>query len=78
MVNILLFSLLISNCSDTTTQSAGPSKKMDPLTELKQRLLSELVFVEGGTFKMGDVGYTGEDGYQGLCAHSLEKFTVEL
>ena len=63
LVNILLFSLLLSNCSDTTTPSAGLSNKTDPLTELKQRLLSQLVFVEGGTFKMGDVGYIDENGY---------------
>ena len=63
LVNLLIVSLLLSSCSDTTTPPAGTSKKMDPLMELKQRLLSQWVFVEGGTFKMGDVGYTDEKGY---------------
>ncbi|MEJ2407680.1 MAG: SUMF1/EgtB/PvdO family nonheme iron enzyme [Candidatus Thiodiazotropha sp.] len=32
------------------------------IESLKQRTIDQLVFVEGGTFMMGDVGYTDKDG----------------
>ena len=52
--------LLLTGCSESTHKT---SSAKTPLEELKQRLLKQLVFVEGGTFKMGDVGYTDENGH---------------
>jgi len=34
----------------------------EEISNLTQKTLDDLVFVEGGTFTMGDVGYTAEDG----------------
>ena len=42
---------LLANCSPT-----------EEINALKQRTLDNLVFVKGGTFMMGDVGYEDESG----------------
>ena len=36
--------------------------KLSPIDLFKKKMLEQLVFIEGGTFQMGDVGYTDEDG----------------
>ncbi|MEJ2694154.1 MAG: formylglycine-generating enzyme family protein [Candidatus Thiodiazotropha sp.] len=53
LVGLVLVSFLTPGCS-------GADKAA--LEALKQETLDQLVFVEGGTFEMGDVGYTDKNG----------------
>jgi formylglycine-generating enzyme len=46
------------------------------LDDLKQRTLDTLVFVEGGTFMMGDVGYTDEHGQFRNFTNDADVFPV--
>ena len=41
-------------------------EKYKAVQMLKARTLQQMVFVEGGTFMMGDVGYTDENGVKNL------------
>ncbi len=44
-------------------RSSGANRIENPALEtLKQETVENLVFVEGGTFMMGDIGYTDKDG----------------
>ena len=66
IINFLLFISMgvgITACSKTGSGSpAANQKKQSPLEELKVRTIRDLVFVEGGTFMQGDVGYEDENG----------------
>jgi formylglycine-generating enzyme required for sulfatase activity len=46
------------------------------LNDLKQRILDTLVYVEGGTFMMGDVGYTDENGQFRNFTNDADVFPV--
>jgi sulfatase modifying factor 1 len=48
----------------------------DAVQQLKARTLQQMVFVEGGTFMMGDVGYTDEDGIKRHFAGDADVFPV--
>ncbi len=53
--------LLCAGCNKDSSSSTKDYPQ-DPLENLKARALDTLVFVEGGTFMMGDVGYEDEAG----------------
>ena len=60
---VFLFPILLVSCS---VEKQKDELKKDPAVlfeDLKKRTLEALVFVEGGTFVMGDAGYIDEDGY---------------
>jgi sulfatase modifying factor 1 len=51
-------------------------EKYQAVQLLKTRTLQQMVFVEGGTFMMGDVGYTDEHGVKRFFAPSPKVFPV--
>lgn len=51
----------------------SPSEEVNAL---KQRTLDSLVFVEGGTFMMGDVGYVDENGQHQIFGPDADAFPV--
>ena len=51
-------------------------EKYQAVQLLKARTLQQMVFVEGGTFMMGDVGYINENGYKQFFAPSPKVFPV--
>src|SRR5690606_28858008 len=62
LTSLLLGSIgLLAGCQD---KQPGISKHelQNRLTQLESRALDSLVFIEGGTFIMGDFGAVGEDG----------------
>jgi len=67
VVGLALVSFLTPGCSGVD-QAA--------LTALKQETLDHLVFVEGGTFEMGDVGYTDKDGQFQRFTNDADVFPV--
>ena len=48
----------------------------EEINALKQRTLDNLVFVEGGTFMMGDVGYVDENGQKQIFGPDADAFPV--
>jgi len=48
----------------------------DAVQQLKARTLQQMVFVEGGTFMMGDVGYTDENGIKRHFAGDADVFPI--
>ena len=51
-------------------------EKYQAVQLLKARTLQQMVFVEGGTFMMGDVGYTDENGVKRRFAGDADVFPV--
>jgi formylglycine-generating enzyme required for sulfatase activity len=64
MISVLLLGALLSIMPLTGCNNpSGASSTENPALEaLKQETIENLVFVKGGTFMMGDVGYTDKDG----------------
>ena len=48
----------------------------EEINALKQRTLNNLVFVEGGTFMIGDVGYVDENGQKQIFGPDADAFPV--
>jgi len=67
LVGLALVSFLTPGCS-------GVDKAA--LEALKQETLDHLVFVEGGTFEMGDVGYTDKNGQFQRFTNDADVFPV--
>jgi len=91
-----LASILLLGCfePDPSQESSGsPPKPLSPLEALKVETIENLVFVAGGEFMKGDVGYTDKNGrhkdFTGdrlafpahpvkLSSYSIQKYEVTL
>jgi formylglycine-generating enzyme len=61
LLTLLAFLILTQGCQGT--QPSAAAQDLQPrLAELTSRAINNLVFIEGGTFIMGDFGAVGEDG----------------
>jgi len=58
---LVLASSLLAGCYSDTTNITD-TKLLDRLVELEHRAITNLVFIEGGRFTMGDFGAVGDDG----------------
>lgn len=74
---VLVAALSLSACNRSTSaqeevSATSGNALSHPLDALKARTLNQLVFVEGGVFEMGDVGYLDEQGRKQYFSRSSD------